>query len=75
MGQNTDKIEPVLKVKFPAMVIVWGMMSHCAVSDLNIVPQKQTVNAAYYRNNILEKLALMLLRENERQVILPRGLC
>ena len=33
-------------------------MSHCAVSDLHIVPQKQTVIAAYYRNNILEKTCL-----------------
>ena len=64
--KNTDRIEPVLKVKFPAKVMVWGMMSHCAVSDLHIVPQKQTVNAAYYRNNILEKTCLDAIKRKRK---------
>ena len=33
--------------------MVWGMMSHRALSELHIIPQKQSVNAAYYRDNIL----------------------
>ena len=42
------------------------MMSHCAVSDLHIVPQKQTVNAAYYRNNILEKTCLDAIKRKRK---------
>ena len=29
------------------------MMSHRALSELHIIPQKQSVNAAYYRDDIL----------------------
>ena len=52
-SKNGKKITPVLKVKFPARVMVWGMMSHRALSELHIIPQKQSVNAAYYRDDIL----------------------
>ena len=52
-SKNGKKITPVLKVKFPARVMVWGMMSHRVLSELHIIPQKQSVNAAYYRDDIL----------------------
>ena len=43
-SKNGKQISPVLKVKFPAKVMVWGMMSHRALSELHIIPQKQSVN-------------------------------
>ena len=52
-SKNGKDISPVFKVKFPAKVMVWGMMSHRALSELHIIPQKQSVDAAYYRDNIL----------------------
>ena len=34
--------------------MVWGMIPHRALSDLHIIPQGQTTNAAYYCTNILD---------------------
>ena len=52
-GKDARSIEPCTKVKFPAKVHVWGMMSHQALSELHIVPQGQTINGEYYRTKIL----------------------
>ena len=54
-ARNSAEVEPCVQVKFPGKINVWGMMSHRAVSELHIVPQKQTINDCYYRNYILEK--------------------
>ena len=54
---GSKNIEPI-QVKFPGKVMVWGMMSHRALSDLHIVPQRQSVNGAYYRDEMLGKTCL-----------------
>ena len=54
-AQKSGNIEPCVQIKFLGKIHVWGMMSHRAVSDLHIVPPKQTINGCYYRNFILEK--------------------
>ena len=46
-------VPPYNQVKFPLKVHVWGTMSHQALSDLHVLPQGQTINGAYYRENIL----------------------
>ena len=55
---GSKNIEPIHQVKFPGKVMVWGMMSHRALSDLHIVPQRQSVNGAYYRDEMLGKTCL-----------------
>ena len=52
-ARNSNNIEPIVQMKFPAEIQVWGMMSHRALSELHIIPPKQTINGAYYRDNIL----------------------
>ena len=52
-GKGSKGISPVLKVKFPQRVMVWGMMSYSALSEMYIIPQKQSVNGKYHRDNIL----------------------
>ena len=37
-ANGSKNIEPIHQVKFQGKVMVWGMMSHRAVSDLHIVP-------------------------------------
>ena len=48
-------------VKFPPKVMVWGMMSFQALSELHFLPPKQTINAAYYVEDILTKVCLTSL--------------
>ena len=52
-ARNSNNIEPIVQMKFPAEIQVWGMMSHRALSELHIILPKQTINGAYYRDNIL----------------------
>ena len=54
-GKTTKDVPPILSVKFPQKIHVWGLMSHQALSELHIIPQGQTVNSIYYRNEILAK--------------------
>ena len=35
--------------------MVWGAMSFSGLSDLHIVPQRQSVDGEYYRENILKE--------------------
>ena len=53
--RKSSKVAPQEKVKFPPKVLVWGMMSNQALSELHIIPPKQTVNASYYVSEILAK--------------------
>ena len=46
--------------------MVWGMMSHRALSELHIIPQKQSVNAAYYRDNILGVTCLHAINRSSK---------
>ena len=57
-SQNAGNIVPVQTVKFPPKIIVWGMMSGSGLSELHFVPLKQSANAEYYINEILEKTCL-----------------
>ena len=65
----------VFSVKFPAKFQVWGMMSHHALSELHIVPQGQSINAAYYRNEILAKTCIDALNRDPNQDVLRSGPC
>ena len=46
---STSEVPTVSTVKHPTKVHVWGMMSHRAVSQLHVVPQKTVINGEYYR--------------------------
>ncbi|KAI6658202.1 hypothetical protein LOD99_15471 [Oopsacas minuta] len=50
-------------------------MSHRAISELHIVPPKQTVNGCYYRNYILNKTCKDAIeRDSENGTILQRSM-
>ena len=38
-------VPPTEKVKFPGKIMVWGLMSYRGLSDLHIIPQRQTVTS------------------------------
>lgn len=57
-ASDSANVPAVETVKNPQKVHVWGMMSHCALSDLHVVPLKTTINGQYYRENILAKQGL-----------------
>ena len=62
-------------VKYPLKVMVWGMMSYRALSELHVVPQKQSVNSEYYISEILSKTcADALNRRAARGNVLQRRL-
>lgn len=48
-----SEVPAVPTVKHPTKVHVWGMISHRAMSQLHVVPQKAVINGEYYRANIL----------------------
>ena len=54
-AKTTKDVPPIFAVKFPLKIQVWGLMSRQALSELHIIPQGQTVNSLYYRNEILAK--------------------
>ena len=45
--------------------MVWGMMSFRAISKLHFIPPKQTVNTAYYIDEILAKSCLDTLHRTQ----------
>ncbi|KAI6649832.1 hypothetical protein LOD99_6382 [Oopsacas minuta] len=57
-AKNKQDVPSVFSVKFPAKIHVWGMMSHQALSELHIIPQGQSINSAYYINQILAKTCM-----------------
>ena len=63
-AKGKQDVPTVYSVKFPAKFQVWGMMSHHALSELHIVPQGQSINAAYYRNEILAKTCIDALNRD-----------
>ena len=63
-AQNKDQVEPSPVVKFPPKVMVWGVMGVSGLSELHFVPDKTTVNAEYYREEILKKVLLPTLSRN-----------
>ena len=73
---DAHNIPPVLTSKFPPHLMVWGAMSANAVSELNILPQKCTVNAKYYVDNILaDPCKSAFARRRSKETILERKLC
>ena len=48
-------VPPCQVSKHPAKIMVWGSMSAQALTDLHMVPQKQSVDAGYYVTEILQK--------------------
>ena len=72
-GQN---IPPVLTIKFPPHLMVWGAMSARGVSELHFIPQKCSVNAKYYVENILAGSCRdAFARKRSTGTILQRKLC
>ena len=55
---SPSKVPPTFTVKHPPKVMVWGMFSYRALSQLHFVPQKQSVTSQYYREEILSKTAM-----------------
>ena len=73
---DAQNIPPVLTSKFPPHLMVWGAMSANAVSELHILPQKCTVNAKYYVDNILAgPCKSAFARRRSKGTILERKLC
>ena len=54
-AKRVEDVEPIEKVKFSPKVMVWGAMTSTCLSELHIVPQKTSINADYYQENILGK--------------------
>ena len=57
-ARDVDDVPPRITVKNPSKIMVWGAMSALGLSELHFVPKGQTVNAAYYVNEILTKSLL-----------------
>ena len=53
-----EDVAPTQTVQFPLKIMVCGMISYCALSDLRIIPRGQTVTSKYYVEKILEKAVL-----------------
>ena len=64
-AKDNAQVTPRQTVKFPAKVMVWGMVSYQALSTLHILPQKQTINAKYYIDEILEGPCIHALRRTD----------
>ena len=45
-AKSKEDVPPVFSVKFPTKVHVWGMMFHQDLSELYIIPNGQSINAA-----------------------------
>ena len=51
-------VPPRFMSKHPAKVMVWGGMSSQTLTELHVVPQKQSVDTKYYTTEILQKSLL-----------------
>ena len=54
-AKEKASVPPRLVSKHLAKIMVWGAMSAQALTELHVVPQKQSVDADYYVTEILEK--------------------
>ena len=59
---DKEEVPPIFTVKHPLKIQVWGLMSFIALSELNVLPEKQMVTGAYYVDEILEKCQLPTLK-------------
>ena len=72
---DRSQVLPSETIKFPSKILVWGVMSFRAVSELHFIPKGQTITAEYYINEILNRsLMSSLLRQPEQGCILTRKL-
>ena len=67
-GSQEDKVPVTKTVKKSAYVNIWGggAMSASGLSAMHIMPQRQTVDAEYYVEEILEKKVKPLLNRSKR---------
>lgn len=65
-AKNRTEVPPRMALKKPAKVMVWGGMSAQGLTELHVVPQKQTVNTDYYVSEILTKTLLPALQRSSR---------
>ena len=63
-AKNTSDVEPSETVKFSPKIMVWGAISASSLSELHIVPQKTSVTADYYTENILAEILLSMFTQN-----------
>ena len=56
--KEKTSVPPRLVSKHPARIMVWGAMSALGLTELHVVPQKQTVDTQYYTREILENSLL-----------------
>ena len=57
-AKEKTSVPPRLVSKHPAKIMVWGAMSALGLTELHVVPQKQTVDTQYYTREILENSLL-----------------
>ena len=57
-AREQASVPPRLVTKHPAKIMVWGGMSAQALTELHVVPQRQSVDAKYYAREILENSLL-----------------
>ncbi|XP_065639534.1 uncharacterized protein LOC124815999 [Hydra vulgaris] len=68
MQTRTDdksKITPAVRPKFGLKIMVCGGISRYGLTELVVVPEKQTVNADYYMNHILPKYVEATTRNHQ----------
>ena len=60
-AKSPEGVETIELMKFSPKVMVWGAMTSTCLSELHIVPQKTSIDAVYYQENILEKNLLPMM--------------
>ena len=65
-AKDNSNVPPLETIKFPPKVMVWGMMSHQALSQLHFVEDKQMVNSSYYVDEVLRKTCMSALKRKQK---------
>lgn len=60
-AKDRSSVPPRTVSKYPGKIMVWGAMSGQALTELHVVPQRQSVDTEYYIGEILEKSLLPAL--------------
>ena len=66
-AQSRDQVPPIETIKHPAKLMVWGGMTAQGLTELHVMPPKQTVNTVYYVSEILEGSLLPALNRRSRK--------
>ena len=61
-ARDKEEVPPAFTVKHPLKIQVWGLMSFIALSERQVLPEKQMVMGAYYVDEIPEKSLLPTLK-------------